>query len=553
MSRTLRGLFVSASLIMGSVGSVSVSVAKEKLDLRHETLNLPGAPSVVLSTDINQDGIRDLVVAVAYTEWDQIDFEETSEMQGIEGLVMVMTVIPSLMDRRELWVFLGEEDGGFSDRVPPMSLDLSVLSLDYGPEWSPVVALTDDGVSKLVFKEGGPIVSLEPVLSVAPVMAHSSTLIPNLGLSRDLNNDHLLDLVVPVDQGFEVFLATSHEGFSRVDSLVPLPGGRTRPRDTVRRFYPMPVVRDINGDERPEFLVPDRRLDWNDFALLENLGEGRFSNPIRPIENVEAAGSENDHEPAVVETVVHYGDLDGDGVAEYLTEESLEDPDAGWRKEMKQAKRPPRRYRVYRSEADFGRASDAIAEFDATGYAFDLEESDIHWPGGFKDLNGDLRQDLVTMTLDFSLLQAFRILTTQRISVGLDFFVWCQDESGRFRAVPDLDLSGKFRINLKNLQLGQLSQFGGDFDGDGRIDFLQVGRGKDVSIHRGQDDCGYPSDPDLKLRLREAPVDLSLVQVRDLDGDDLADLMITQPRDPSEAGVTAPVRLDLYLSGGSRK
>ena len=47
-------------------------------------------------------------------------------------------------------------------------------------------------------------------------------------------------------------------------------------------------------------------------------------------------------------------------------------------------------------------------------------------------------------------------------------------------------------------------------------------------------------------------MDLSLVQVRDLDGDDLADLMITQPRDPSEAGVTAPVRLDLYLSGGSR-
>ena len=474
------------SLIVGWLCGGGVSAAKEKLELRSESLNLPGAPSVVLSTDINRDGIRDLVVAVAYTEWDQIDFEETSEMQGIEGLVMVMTVIPSLMDRRELWVFLGEADGGYSEPIPPMPLDLSVLSLDYGPEQSPVLALTDDGISRLVFEEHGPTLSLEPVLSVSPVMARSATLIPNLGLSQDLNNDQLLDLLVPVDRGFEIFLATSSGRFERVDSVVPLPGGTTRPRNTVTRFYPMPVVRDINGDQRPDFLVPDRRLDWGNFALLENLGEGRFSVPIRPIETIESLGNTAEQDRALIETVVHYGDLDGDGLAEYLTEESLEDPDAGWRKEIKEAKRPPRRYRVYRSETDFRRAKDAITEFDATGYAFDLEDSDIRMPGGFKDLNGDLRQDLVTMTLDFSLFQAFRILTTQRVSVGLDFFVWCQDDRGRFKAVPDLDLSGKFRINLKNLQLGQLSQFAGDFDGDGRIDFLQVGRGKNVSIHRGQ-------------------------------------------------------------------
>jgi hypothetical protein len=543
---------VSTFLTMGWVCVGSVSVAKERLGLRRESLSLPGAPSVVLSTDINEDGIRDLVVAVAYTEWDQIDFEETSEMQGIEGLVMVMTVIPSLMDRRELWVFLGEPDGGYGEPIPPMPLDLSVLSLDYGPEWSSVLALTDDGVSRLVFEEHGSTLRLEPMLSSSPVMAHSATLIPNLGLSQDLNEDRVLDLLVPVDQGFEVFLATDRKRFERADSVVLLPGATTRPRNTVTRFYPMPVIRDINGDLRPDFLVPDRRLDWDDFTLLENLGEGRFSKPIRPIETDEIVSDETTHDSEVVETVVHYGDIDGDGIAEYLTEESLEDRDAGWRKEIKEAKRPPRRYRVYRSEADFGRARDAITEFDATGYAFDLEDADIHLPGGFKDLNGDLRQDLVTMTLDFSLLQAFRVLTTQRISVGLDFFVWCQEENGSFRPVEDLDLSGKFRINLKNLQLGQLSQFAGDFDGDGRIDFLQVGRGKNVSIHRGQSDCSYPSEPDLTIRLGEAPQDLSLVQVRDLNGDDLADLMITQPRDPSEAGVTAPVRLDLYLSGGSR-
>ena len=382
-------------------------------------------------------------------------------------------------------------------------------------------------------------------------MARSASLIPNLGLGRDLDNDQRLDIVIPVEDGFEIFLSRGG-GFSRVDSLAMVPGSYARPRSSLTRFFPIPVFRDVNGDDRVDMLVPDRVSAWDDFALLLNNGSGGFGDAERPLEALSEPPSAEEEGAPAQETVVYFGDLDGDGVAEYLTEESLEDPDAGWRKEVKEAKRPPRRYRVYRSDPNLRRARDPLAQFDATGYAFDLEESDIRLPGGFKDLDGDGRQDLITMTLDFSLFQAFKILTTQRISVGLDFFVWCQDDAGGFRAVHDLDLSGKFRINLKNLQLGQLSQFEGDFDGDDRIDFVQLGRGKTVTVHLGRDGCVYPAEPDLTIRLGEPPVDLSLVQVRDLDGDDLSDLMITQPQDPSEAGVTAPVRLDLYLSGGTR-
>ena len=138
----------------------------------------------------------------------------------------------------------------------------------------------------------------------------------------------------------------------------------------------------------------------------------------------------------------------------------------------------------------------------------------------------------------------------ERIGIGLDFHVYCQDGAGQFREVPGMDLSGKFKINLKNLQLGQLSQFGGDFDGDGRVDFLQIGRGRTVTIHRGQDGCRYPSQPDLTVKLEDPPLDLSLVRVLDLDGDGLSDLMVIQPDREPEPGVSAPVRLDLYLSRG---
>ena len=53
------------------------------------------------------------------------------------------------------------------------------------------------------------------------------------------------------------------------------------------------------------------------------------------------------------------------------------------------------------------------------------------------------------------------------------------------------------------------------------------------------------------LKLREEPQHLGLLRVRDLDGDGRSDLMVVEPRPSPERGVTAPARLDLYLSGGA--
>ena len=371
-------------------------------------------------------------------------------------------------------------------------------------------------------------------------------MIPHLGLSHDIDSDGRLDLLFPVNRGLDVYLASQLLDGGEATDRVTLPGDRTQEIERLRRYYPLPVVRDINGDKLPDLLFPDRRRGWERFEVLINRGEGRFGEAFSPFDE-----DQEPREPAAEADfpVVHFGDLDGDGVAEYVTEEGLEDEDAGWRKEIKQAKRPPRRYRLHRSETDLTRRVEPYQTFQTLGYGLDLSDSDIKIPGGFQDLDGDGLQDLITLTLDFSLLQAVRMMTTQRIGLGLDFHVYCQEEEGRFREVQGMDLSGKFKIDLKNLQLGQLSQFEGDFDGDGRIDFLQVGRGRTVTIHRGQDGCRYPSQPDLTIRLTAPPVDLSLVQVQDLNADGLSDLMIIQPEAEPEPGVSPPVHLELYLSG----
>ena len=87
--------------------------------------------------------------------------------------------------------------------------------------------------------------------------------------------------------------------------------------------------------------------------------------------------------------------------------------------------------------------------------------------------------------------------------------------------------------------MSQLSLFSGDFDGDGRADFVQIGRGKRVTIHRGRADCSFPAEPDMAFDLREEPRDLSLVRIRDLDGDGRSDLHDHHPQARRRGGLRA--------------
>ena len=81
---------------------------------------------------------------------------------------------------------------------------------------------------------------------------------------------------------------------------------------------------------------------------------------------------------------------------------------------------------------------------------------------------------------------------------------------------------------------------------------MHLGRGRKVTIHRGEAACRYPREPDLALELAEEPGSLELIRIRDLDGDGRSDLVHTRPLPQSDDDATAPVALDLYLSGGPR-
>ncbi len=542
-------------LLLLSLLSSPTLARREKLALRYQVLELPGAPASVVPADVDGDGRIDLTVVTAVTRWDQISIEESTKMDDVEGLVEVLTVVPSLIDRRELRVFRGRP-GGFELQGVALALDPSVLSIEAGPPGLPIVALTDAGLSVLRMRAGGSELAWEPVLAERSVLTGTGVFLSGLGLVRDLDGDGRADLLLPTPEGASVYLSGPEGLRTSPASRVRFPVDGLQPPGSspLLRHYPLPEVADLDGNGLPDLLLRPSQGGLPGFRVLRNLGGGRFAEPIAPLgETVQTrkTGETDSTEPEPV----WFGDLDGDGKAEYVTQEDKgPGENAGFRKEMKHAKRPVFLYQLHRARPDLSMEPRPYQQFEAEGYAMGggNDEGEIRLPGGFQDLNGDGRMDLVAMTLDFSVFQVAKIVTVRRLGIDLDFHVLCQT-GGAFRPVRGLDLSGRFNLNLNNLKIGHVSQFAGDFDGDGRPEFVQMGRGKAVTIHRGHPDCSYAAQPDLAVQLEEAPRDLGLVQVRDFDGDRLADLLVIQPQAPKrgdDRGTTHPVRLDLYLSEG---
>ncbi len=108
----------------------------------------------MISADLDGDGRRDLIVVVAYNQWDEVAITESSTMDDVQGLVETMTIVPSVIDRREC---------GSIARVRTARTRRRGSSLCLSRCWRwrpdrggrPVVALTDDGVSALRLEGAG--------------------------------------------------------------------------------------------------------------------------------------------------------------------------------------------------------------------------------------------------------------------------------------------------------------------------------------------------------------------------------------------------------------
>jgi hypothetical protein len=546
--------------LLHAVAPPAEAARRDTLALRPLSLSLPGPPASVLPADLDGDGRKDLVVVVAYGHWIEIGEDR------IEGLTMVTEVVPSLVEKREIRAWIARPDGTYRPLASALPLGTDVIAAEPGPPGAPVLLLTDAGLASLRLDAATGTLRADPVVSDRPACAGAGTFLPGrLGTVADLDGDGVPDALLPGADGPAVYLG-SREGLAKAPaSRLALPGDTRRAGRAARRSYPLPRVEDVDGDRRPDLVVERRGRDDGEDArgfglhVLPGLGGGRFGSPVEidlarlgvrpppaPDPERERERARRGERRAHPRELAWFGDLDGDGRAELVTRERI---DTG-RREVEEEKAPRSRYAFHRLEGKrLVPATEPYRVADALGHAFDLQ-GDALDVAAFQDLDGDGRKDLVTVTFDFSILQALKVLTTKSFSLGLDFHVYRHHDDGSFAAVPDLDLSEKLKFDLDDLRIGRFAQFSGDFDGDGRADFVHLGRGKVVTIHRGREGARYPKQPDLSLPLSEPLEDIAQARVEDLDGDGRADLAITRPG-RAEPGVLPPVTLDLYLSGSA--
>lgn len=540
----VRGALLAPLLLLVCAGTGALAAKGRKLELRLESLSLPGPPAVLVPADLDGDGRLDLTAVVAYTEWDEIG------MDRFEGLVQVTTIVPALFDRRELRAWLAEGEGGYREAAPPLPLPPSVLTLEAGPPGLPLVALTDEGLAVVRLAEGaeGPELRMTTLVEDPPVLAGSETFLPELNVVRDVDGDGTLDVLLPAREGPTLYRGTGQGLRPGPEGPLSLPGNVRRAGRRALHLYPLPTAQDMNGDGLPDLLVREPGRSPPEYHLLLGRGGGRFAEPVKLVvpSPDPVRVSRKKREDTFYPEVAFLGDVKGDGRAEAITSVQL---DTG-KSEMKQAKRPRFLFRFHELAEDLTLETEPYYELEVEGYGSD-EEFEGSFVSGFRDLDADGRLDLVSITLRFSIFQVLRVLTTKSVSVGIDFHVYAQQEDGSFREVPDLDLSEKLKLDLNDLSLGRLAQFRGDFDGDGLVDFVHLGRGEKVTVHRGQPGCRYPKKPDLTLVLQAPVEDLAQVRVMDLDGDGADDLLVARPRPAAEAGVTGEVILDLYLGGGT--
>ncbi len=499
--------------------------------LRKVTLDLPGPPARVLPADLNGDGRADLIVALAWTEIDEVEFER------LEGFVQMTTIVPALFDRREMRAFLQAPDGSYALAGPPLPLPVSILALDTGPSGTPVLALTDDGISALRL-EGTSLV-FEPLISDPPVLAGAGMLLSSLRLRFDLDGDPHPDLMLPAEDGVALYRGSASGPSTHAAERLAMPDDRRGRDSTPWRRYSLPRLEDLDGDRLPDLFVITGNDSNPSVHVMKGQGEARFAPPrvLHPLcDAAKKLGRSSE--------LTHFGDITGDGLAEVVTSTEQGDDDDG----LDEARQPHFTYRFHHTRPDLSVEPQPYLEMDVLGYPFGAGILSMFDGSPFIDLDKDGRKEIVTITLDFSMWQAVRILTTKRFGMGLDFQLWSQGAEGTFTKVTGLDLSEKLLLDFNDLKLPRMGHFSGDFNGDGIRDFIHLGRGSKVTVHHGQPGSRFPHKPDLTIDIGDELQDVALARVADLDADGRSDLSITRMVPAEEAGLTGQARLELYLS-----
>jgi hypothetical protein len=353
-----------------------------------------------------------------------------------------------------------------------------------------------------------------------------------LDFARDLNNSGTDEIMVPQFHHLLVYSKQADGAYKMTAKLdCPVLNSVTSLNEVSRYLIstfltPGILIVDYNKDQRSDIVtVHDEYLK----VFFQN-SAGEFSDADSAIVNFNfilthayatKLGNGNIYQRDRFEDktgLTSLADLNGDGLLDMVIEKfSMKDG----------AFNPKKQFQIF-----FGRQD---LENPRNGGIFNEIPDHIIVNRGFQiqckvgDLNNDGKMDIYIPVVEIGLFNFITMLLTGDVDVTVLWYV--MDESGQYRKKPDFELAVKVEIDTRRRKI-PVSRIDGDFNGDGRNDFMRAHAGK-LMIHYAPDDGKPKEKADVEFAI-ELPDNGQMVKPRMVNADEKSDVvMVFTPNDPA--------------------
>ena len=345
-----------------------------------------------------------------------------------------------------------------------------------------------------------------------------------LDFARDLNNDGADEILIPQFYHYVIYGKQTDGTYAMTATLdCPMLNSVTSLKEVSRYLIstfltPNTLIVDYNRDQRIDIVtVHDQYLK----VFFQN-SAGQFSNADSAIVDLNCIltqayssriGNGNIYQRDRFEDkmgITSLADLNDDGLLDIIIEKfSMKDG----------AFNPKKQFQVFFARPDPDNPHNGGIFNDIPDHIIINRGFQIHSKIG--DLNNDGKMDIYIPIIEIGVFNFITMIITGDIEVTVLWYV--MDDSGQYRKKPDYELEVKVEVDTKGRKF-PVSSIDGDFNGDGRKDFMRAQDGK-LMIHYAPDDGRPKEKPDVEFAI-ELPDNGKMVKPRMVNSDAKSDVVM---------------------------